>query len=366
MTGKNRHILHMITTMALVILLAAGISACSSGGDNARQWQDDPIVPGYSMAEVNIADPFSAVQAIHGDPAENRREGGYIYVYYYRLQEEGELDDPGTWNLVVTLYDNGNDYLDPEDEVGAIEVFPPYSGQTSGENGLGSSAGDLEEEFGPCESISESTGPNNERLQLYSYIDRGVEWLLSRRDGVVTVLVTAYGGLRPVEDADDGDEAQGGLFGIFEAAPIVPGQTVAGINIEDDFITVEEKYGSPDSTGFTTEGLVYATYTGGYGAWKLNVYLEDKDQNNSLGDFDTVVSVGVRSPYVGTTAGGVGIGSPQSAITKEFGAPERESIMSHLGEEAKILEYNTRGIVFAVKATSGEVVEIDVNRSLGT
>jgi len=366
MTVRNRHIFYMITTTALVILLAAGISACSGGGDNTRQWTDDPIVPGYSMAEVNIGDPFSSVQGIHGDPAENRREGGYIYVYYYRLQEEGELDDPGTWNLVVTLYDNGNDYLDPEDEVEAIEVFPPYSGQTSGGNGMGSSAGDLEEEFGPCDSITESAGQNGERLQLYSYIDRGVEWLLSRRDGVVTVLVTDYGGLRPVEDADDGDEAQGGLFGIFGAAPIVPGQTVAGINIEDDFITVEEKFGSPDSTGFTTEGLVYATYTGGYGAWKLNVYLEDKDQNNSLGDFDTVVSVGVRSPYAGTTAGGVGIGSPEAAITKEFGAPDRESIMSHLGEEAKILEYNTRGIVFAVKTVSGEIVEIDVNRSLGT
>jgi hypothetical protein len=141
---------------------------------------------------------------------------------------------------------------------------------------------------------------------------------------------------------------------------------MAGINIDDDFATVEEKYGSPDSAGFTTEGLVYATYTGGYGAWKLNVYLEDKDQNDSLGDYDTVVSVGVRSPYTGTTAGGVGIGSPQSAVITEFGAPERENDVSHLGEESKILEYNTKGIVFAVKASTGEVVEIDVNRPLGT
>jgi hypothetical protein len=365
MTVRNGHILHTIITTALIALLAAGISACN-GEDTTRQWGDDPIVPGYSMAEVNIGDPFSAVQSAHGDPAENRREGGYIYAYYYRLQEEGGLDEPGTWNLVITLYDNGNGYLDPEDEVGAVEVFPPYNGLTSGGNGMGSSAGDIEEEFGPCDSITESSGQDGERLELYSYTERGVEWLLSRRDGVGTVLVTAYGGLRPVEDSDDGGEAQGGLFGIFEAAPIVPGQTMAGINIEDDFITVEEKYGSPDSSGFTTEGLVYATYTGGYGAWKLNLYLEDKDQNNSLGDFDTVVSIGVRSPYNGTTAGGVGIGSPQSAITTEFGPPERDSTMSHLGEETKILEYNTKGIVFAVNAVSGNVVEIDVNRPLGT
>jgi len=366
MIAGPRKILCVIITSALALLLTVGISACGGGEDNIGKWYDDPIVPGYSLAEVNIGDPFSAVQSAHGDPAENRREGGYIYAYYYRLREEGGLDEPGTWNLVVTLYDNGNGYLDPEDEVGAVEVSPPYSGKTSEGNGMGSSARDLEEEFGPCENISESHGPDGERVDLYPYSDRGVEWLVSRRDGVVTVLVTAYGGLRPVEGSEDGDEAQGGLFGIFEAAPVIPGQTVAGINVGDDFITVEEKYGSPDSSGFTTEGLVYATYTGGYGAWKLNIYLEDKDQSNSLGDFDSVVSIGVRQPYAGTTAGGVGIGSPQSAVTAEFGPPEIERVMSHLGEEAKILEYNTRGIVFAVKATTGEVVEIDVNRPLGT
>jgi hypothetical protein len=344
--------------------LAFILGGCGGGADNLVSWENDPIVPGFSVAEVNIGDPFSAVQEVHGDPVENRKDGGYIYAYYGRTQEGGRTDDPASWRMVVILYDNGNAYLDAGDEVGAVEISAPYEGRTSGGVGIGSTQEEMEEEFGPCENTASAQEPDGGELLLCSYSDIGVEFLLSKRDGVITVVITADGGLRPIEGNGNGGDAQGGLFGQYEAAPIVPGQSIAGINVGDEFRTVEEKYGGPDSSGFTTEGLVYATYTGGYGSWKLNLYLEDSDENDALGDFDIVVSISVRMPYTGKTAAGVGIGSPSSDVLKEFGSPEGQTVSMHQGEEITIMEYNSRGIVFAVKGTDGAVTEIDVNRPL--
>jgi hypothetical protein len=264
---------------------------------------------------------------------------------------------------VVTLYDQGNGYLDPEDEVGAVEVSSPYAGRTSGGVGIGSTAEEVEVEFGPCPSISASSTEHGELL-LYSYADRGVEFLISPREGVITVVVTAYGGLRPVEKAAEVGPGEEGLFGSHKADPILPGQSAAGIGIGSDFRSVRELYGTPDSSGHTTEGLVYATYTWGYGTWKLTVYLEDRDKGKGLDDFDTVVSICLRHPYAGRTPKGVGIGSAQVEVIKEFGAPERQTTGLHQGEQLTILEYNTKGIVFALRATTGEVLEIDVNRPL--
>lgn len=349
-----------------IALAALALSACScgKGGVDLAPWERDPIVPGYSLAEIEIGAQFSAVREVHGDPADKRKEGGYLYAYYGRTREGGHIDDPASWRLVVTLYDNGNGYLDAGDEVGAVEVSAPYFGKTAGGVGIGSSPQDLEAEFGKAESVTSSTGEGGEVLELYSYLQRGVEFLVSTQEGVVTVLVTAYGGLRAVESGGDSGGKAGGVFGSYGSAPIIPGQTAAGIMVGDDFKAARDLYGPPDSTGFTTEGFVFATYTGGYGTWKLNLYLEDKDKNDALGDYDTVVSISVRSPYQGKTPKGVGIGSSSNDVIKEFGKPERQSTVSHQGEETTIMEYNSKGIVFAVRAGSGEVVEIDVNRPL--
>lgn len=348
----------------LAVALALSAAACGKGGQDLASWERDPIVPGYSLAEIEIGASFSSVQDVHGDPDDKRKEGGYLYAYYGRTREGGHIDDPASWRLVVTLYDNGNGYLDAEDEVGGVEVSAPYYGRTAGGMGIGSTPQDIEGEFGKAESVTSSRGPEGKVLELYSYLQRGVEFLASPEEGVITVLVTSYGGLRPAESGGQDGGKAGGVFGSYASAPIVPGQTAAGINVGDDFRAAKELYGSPDSSGFTTEGYVFATYTGGYGTWKLNLYLEDQDKNEALGEFDTVVSISVRSPYQGKTPKGVGIGSSSNDVIKEFGSPERQSTVSHQGEEMTIMEYNSKGIVFAVRAGSGEVVEIDVNRPL--
>lgn len=344
--------------------LALCLAACGGDGQRPPAWEGDPIVPGYSMAMVSIGDPFSAAQAEHGDPVEHRKDGGYLYAYYGRLDTEGRMDAPGTWHLVITLYDNGNGYLDGDDEIGAVEVAAPYSGTTAGKVGMGSGAEEVEAEFGPCENVTATAGAGGAELELYSYTGKGVDFLLSGRDGVMMVMVTAGGGLRQVGEEGRGKDAQGGLFGTHQADPIVPGQTAAGIGVGEEYLSVREKYGSPDSSGFTTERLVYATYTGGYGTWKLNVYFEDRDKSDTLGDYDTVVSISVRHPYAGKTPKGVGIGSPQADVTREFGSPERQSTLQHQGEETTIMEYNSKGIVFALKMPDAVVVEVDVNRPL--
>lgn len=345
------------------LLIAVSCVACG-GGVPERTWESDPIVPGYSLADINIGDPFSAVREVHGDPDVYRREGGYLYAYYGRTREKGGIDAPASWLLVVTLYDQENGYLDDEDEVGAVEVSSPYSGKTSGGVGIGSSAQEVEGEFGACPSISSTPSPGGGELLLYSYTERGVEFLISPLEGVVTVMVTAYGGLRPVREGEEEGGGQGGLFGAHQGDPIVPGRSAAGIAVGDEFRAARRIYGPPDVSGATTEGLVYATYTGGYGTWKLTLYLEDADDNGELGDFDTVVSICLRYPYAGKTPKGVGIGSLQADVLKEFGTPQRQSTAMHQGEQTTIMEYNKAGIVFALKAATGEVVEIDVNRPL--
>ncbi len=349
--------------LVLSVVLAASAAACGGGDVDPSAWDRDPIVPGYSLAEVDIGAPFSAVQEMHGEPERKARDGGYHYAYYARTREGGSIDDPASWRLVVTLYDNGNGFLDPEDEVASIEVSSPYRGLTAGGVGLGSTAGEVEAEFGESPSVTATQGPDGEELQLHSYLQRGVDFLLRGEEGVITVVVTPCGGLRAVEE--DGDSgARGGLFGAFEAAPLLPGEAAAGIEVGEEFHAVRKIYGDPDSTGFTTEGLVYATYTGGYGSWKLNLYLEDVDGGSSLDDFDVVVSIAVRHPYAGRTPKGVGISSPGAEAVKEFGPPERQSDVMHQGEALTIMEYNTKGIVFAARSGSGEIVEIDVNRPL--
>lgn len=360
MSDNNWKKLQVLPTLVILALAGIMLPGCRQGAESIPSWERDPIVPGYSMANINIGDPFSAVQSMLGDPDQQQKDGGYQVAYYGRTSEGGNLDDPGAWQLVVTVYDNGNDVLDAGDEVGSIEVSAPYSGKTSGGVGIGSSAEDVEGEFGVCENVSETEGTPD--LRLYSYSPRGVEFLVSTAEGVMTAIVTAYGGLRTVEENDNLQGIQGGVFGIFQEAPIIPGQTEAGINIGDEFRSVKEKYGSPDNSGATTEDLVFATYTWGYGTWKLNVYMEDKDKNSSLGDFDTVVSISVRFPYKGKTPKGTGIGSLEAAVVREFGPPERQDTFQHQGEETKILEYNTKGIVFALRMPVGEVIEIDVNR----
>ncbi|WP_287155468.1 hypothetical protein [Candidatus Solincola tengchongensis] len=355
--------LRKIATAAMAAMLSLALSACGNGGKGLHSWERDPIVPGYSAADIEIGSAFSAVLEVHGEPEEHRRDGGYLYAYYGRTRQEGKIDDPASWILVVTLYDQGNGSRDPEDEVGAVEVSSPYAGRTSGGVGIGSTAGEVEEEFGPCPNVSTSTTDYGELL-LYSYADRGVEFLISPSEGVVTVIVTAYGGLRPVEEMPGEGMRGEGIFGSHRADPILPGHSAAGIGIGSDFRSVRELYGPPDSSGHTTEGLVYATYTGGYGTWKLTVYLEDRDKGKGLDDFDTVVSICLRHPYAGRTPKGVGIGSAQVEVIKEFGTPERQTNGLHQGEQAIILEYNTKGIVFALRSTTGEVMEIDVNRPL--
>lgn len=351
----------LVAVVSCILVFASALSGCGRERKPAPTWDRDPIVPGYSLADIDIGKPFSEVQAVHGDPDDHRKEGRYIYAYYGRLREGGGIDDPCSWRLVVTLYDQGNGYLDPGDEVGAVEVSAPYAGMTSGGIGMGSTAEEVEGEFGKCPNRSTTTGPEGEALTLYSYPERGVDFLVSDRRGVVTVVVTAYGGLRQLEDEEGDVRDREGVFGPYQGAPIVPGKTAAGVNLGDEFQVVKKMYGLPDASGFTTEGLVYATYTGGHGSWKLSLYFEDRDHNKALGDYDVVLSICVRAPYSGKTPKGVGIGSTQAQVIREFGKPERQTTLMHQGEQTSIMEYNAKGIVFATSALSGVVVEIDVN-----
>ncbi len=350
-----------VSVLAALVVTAAG---CGGGEpDHAGDPDYAPIVPGYSLAGLDIDATFATAREAYGDPEVSEYRDGYIYSYFLRLNDTGKRDDPETWHLVVVFHDNGNFELDDADTIGQIEVSAPYYGTTSGGNSMESTPEELIGEFGQFDGSSE-TEYNGQAYIAYTFSKRGVEFLEAKKDGrVVTMVVTPIGGLKPATGmGKQYAVASGDIFKVTGTEPIVAGTSLAGISIGDNYVWVKDNYGLPNLTGFMGEGLVSATYTGGTGGWKLNVYLQDQDLDEKPSDYDTVISVAVRSPYAGKTAKGVGIGSKQADVSKEFGPAEILDEGNMGGESAIIWQYPSKGIVFAMDAATGLVVEVDVNK----
>jgi hypothetical protein len=351
--------------LALAALIITG-AGCGGNDELERRKAPEyaPIVPGYSLARLDLDAPYSSVREVYGDPDEYAYKDGYIYAYYQRINEDAARDDPEAWHLVVVLNDNGNRDLDDQDLVGQIEVSAPYYGTTSGGNGLESTPQELLDEFGQFDgsSVAEFHG---KPYRSYTFSRRGFEFMAAEEDQrVVTLVVTPMGGLKPAQSSGKQYvESSGDVFKATKNEPVVPGSSLAAINVGDNFIWVKDLYGLPNLTGNLGEGLVSATYTGGMGSWKLNVYLEDTDNDKKPSDFDLVISIAVRAPYEGKTPKGVSIGSKKADVTREFGPPEIEEGGSMGGEAALIWQYVSRGIVFAINVTTDEVIEIDVNKN---
>lgn len=350
--------------LALAALIVTG-AGCGGNDDLERRKAPEyaPIVPGYSLARLDIDTPYSSVREVYGDPDEYNYKDGYIYAYYQRINEDAARDDPEAWHLVVVLNDQGNHDLDDADVVGQIEVSAPYYGITSNGNGLDSTPQELLDEFGQFDgsSVAEFHGKS---YRTYTFSKRGFEFMEAEEDQrVVTLMVTPLGGLKPAQSSGKKYvESNGDVFKATRNEPVVPGSSLAAINIGDNFVWVKDLYGLPNLTGNLGEGLVSATYTGGMGSWKLNVYLEDTDQDEKPSDFDPVISIAVRASYEGKTPKGVSIGSKKADVTREFGPPEIEEGGSMGGEAVIIWQYTSRGIVFAINTATDAVTEIDVNK----
>ncbi len=363
LTKRSHALLWPWLFLALIL-----VTGCWGRGysEPPRDVEHAPIVPGFSLAGIDIDSGFSTVREIYGEPEAKIYEGGYLHLYYGRLKQEVERDFPGAWHLVLILYDNGNGELDDSDRVGQIEVSEPYYGTTLKQNGLGSSPRDLEDEFGECSSVSRLDMGSAIFLN-YAYSRVGVEFLVEEASGqVITVVVTAQGGLKPAAFSDGNLQVStGDVFLVTGREPILPGVSAAGIKVGDLYSRVKEIYGLPNQTGSNDE-LVYASYTGGSGGWKLTVYMEDTDKNRRPGDFDIVLSINLRYPYAGKTPRGVGIGSTSMDVSREFGAPSIKERTTMGGPIIQIWQYPEKGIVFAIDEETSRVVEIDVNRISST
>lgn len=347
----------------LAILLISAINcSCSGGSEACPAWKKDPVVPGYSAALLGIGDRLNSVLETHGEPEEVREERRFHHAFYGRLETEGR-SGPAEWSLVVVLRDDGDGTLDGEDLVVSLEVSGDYQGRTPEDLGLGSTGEEIEARLGPCEATSTSLTEEGEELRLLSYPTRGIDFLVSPTKGAVTLIVTPPGGLNPIVE-ESPIPAATDPFGPYGREPVLPGRSMAGITLGEELSSVRQKMGEPGNWGATGEGLLYLAYTQGNGPWKLTLYLEDSDGNSRPSAPDLVVSICVREPYAGRTRGGVGIGSSRSQVLSEFGRAELEYRSPHLGEDTIFLEYPRRGIVFAVNAMTGLVVEIDVVKPL--
>ncbi len=363
----SRELKRALCGAALTVLLFAAALAggCGGGGPDTSGPEYGPVVPGYSLAWVNIDSTPAEVSEVLGGPDETRSGDGYIHAFYGRIAEGGEQDAPGAWNYVVVFQDDGDGEPGEGDRVGQVEASAPYHGTTVNGNGLESTPRDFFNELGECDGVSRAEY-GGQTYVTYVFSRRGFAFV-ARGEGedaeIVTLMVTSRGGLAPSRrKGKEYREAVGDIFRATKTEPVLPGSACAGIGIGDNFLWVKELYGLPNLSGSLGEGLVFASYTGGTGSWKLNLYLEDTDGDGKPGDYDAVISVGVRSPYAGKTPKGTGIGSRQGDVIKEFGPPEFEDQRIIGGESINIWQYPSRGVVFAITAASGEVVEIDVNR----
>jgi hypothetical protein len=358
---------NVVLALALVVLAPA--LACTPGcgrrSPDTSGPEYAPIVPGYALAGVDMETPFREVRQRMGEPDEHYYQSGYIHAFYGRLKERASLDDPEAWHFVLTFLDDGDRELGDDDAVGQVEAGAPYHGTTVNGNGLESTPQDFVNELGEYDGASRAEY-GDATYVTYTFARRGFGLVAREEEGgqrIVTLIVTPHGGLKPArEKGKEYEEAVGDIFRDTGNEPVLAGASCAGIDIGDNFLWVKDLYGLPNLSGSLGEGLCYASYTGGTGGWKLNIYLEDTDGDRAPGDFDPVISIGVRAPYAGRTPKGTGIGSRQTDVTKEFGPPEFEEKRNIGGDTINIWQYQTKGIVFAVNAATGEVVEIDVNR----
>ncbi len=344
--------------IVLAVILSLTHFSCKGSGNAIPAWKEDPIVPGHSAALLFIGDRYGSALLAIGEPDQTREEGKVHSAYYDRL-EPSRRHGPAEWSLVVVLRDDGDGTLDGEDVVVSLEVSGDYQGRTPEDLGLGSTGEEIEARLGPCEATSTSLTEEGEELRLLSYPTRGIDFLVSPTKGAVTIIVTPPGGLNPILE-ESPIPAATDPFGPYGREPVLPGHSMAGITLGEELSSVRQKLGEPGSWGNTGEGLLYLAYTQGHGPWRLALYLEDSDGSGKPSAPDRVVSICVREPYAGKTKGGVGIGSSRSQVISEFGRADQEYRSPHRGEETIFLEYHHRGIVFAINAMSGLVVEMDV------
>lgn len=156
-----------------------------------------------------------------------------------------------------------------------------------------------------------------------------------------------------------------------ESEPLVPGYSAAGINIGADYATVKALYGEPEYTR-TQEGYVTIFYqtTGRYealapgderpAAWHLVFILYDEPRGGIADEGDTVVSIEVAEPYLGKTAGGIGLGSDRPALEEEFGPPDQTAVLATENPDAVITTcfYPGRGVDFLVEEKTGVITAI--------
>ncbi|MHB8780215.1 MAG: hypothetical protein ACYC55_02360 [Candidatus Geothermincolia bacterium] len=358
-----------LTSLAIAFSLALpALAGCGEPRALREGPEYEPIVPGYSIAGVDIGSDYSRLRQAAGEPYDAQQREGYLILFYQptdRYEFTAPADNrPGAWHMVATLYHASDD---PEpldtDKLASLELSAPYYGTTAAGNGLGSTREQIEAEFGTAESASDVIVDEPPlTITCLSYPTRGVQVLLEPETGALTYVVTEMGGLKPVviEDEERDRQPQGTVFGEQLAAAILPGAQLSGIGVGMPWQQVKAIFGPPDATGATTEGAVTAAYTGGYGNWKLCVHFEDLEKNRELTDFDPVVAICVTAPYAGTTKRGNGIGSTAASWKKEFGTPDMQQRTSIMGQDAQIWYYLSQGLVVAMETTGMTAIEVDV------
>lgn len=133
-----------------------------------------------------------------------------------------------------------------------------------------------------------------------------------------------------------------------EEPQIVFGQSIRGIEVGDDSISVIQAFGVPVKTGigdFNGYTLIFAV--DGIDAVEVTIAQDSTGRSG-------VAGVTVFSPFPGTTREGVGIGSPRESALDAFGPPDDSDLtpqgrrdVYHFEASGFIIEYRY-DVIYAI------------------
>lgn len=275
-----------------LVLLLAGCSLYSSEPDEAAR-----IIAGRSIEGIVVGDDSAAVVHRLGAPASVLTDAYGQTTLRYTQGEHAGLD-------VVLARDSSGS------RVHRVSVRAPYEGRSKEGVGVGTERDQVLDAWSEPERANDL---DSLRYDLYFY------------DSVFVGVETRGGAVTQID-----------MEGLVEDPRIVWGESIEGVRLGDDSLSVIQRLGEPSSVGAEDYFFTSMYYFEGR-LRETDVYLW-KGQ---------VFNIRLIPPYKGQTQTGVGIGMSREDVLKRLGAPDRSPAFYDFGQSFWEVDY-VDGIVSTI------------------
>ena len=196
-----------------------------------------------------------------------------VEIGFGKVRVIATLGNPDEVDQDWVSYDSGMDiWFGDDGRVRVIVVTSPYSGITERGIGLGSTASQIEEKYGPDYAVKTFEG-----FPTYWYGNLGIAFILNQSDICVSIAIFP------------------------PSRGMIAGRSVEGVEIGFGKVRVIATLGNPDDIDQDGD----FTYDSGMDIW--------------FGDDGRVEVILVTPPYSGITERSIGLGSPASQIEEKYG-----------------------------------------------